>query len=122
MHACPIRPPSPSTLQVADLVIDPAANRARRGSRRLRLTPRELAVLTLLARRAGEVVSRETIWREVWARPEEPTSNVVDATISHLRGKLDWGHRQRLLHTARGAGYVLEPLGEAPSPRVVPGE
>jgi two-component system copper resistance phosphate regulon response regulator CusR len=99
-------------LVVADLVIDPVAQRAWRGTRRLRLTPRELSVLQLLASRPGHIVSREEIYREVWGA--EPGSNLVDTTISHLRSKVDWGHRLRLIHTVRGSGYVLTPRAEAP--------
>jgi two-component system copper resistance phosphate regulon response regulator CusR len=106
-------PPQPGTLVVADLVLDLAARRAWRGPRRIRLTPREFGVLALLAARAGEVVTRETLYREVWHADAEPTSNLVDATISHLRAKVDWGHRHRLLHTARGAGYTLSARPEA---------
>lgn len=97
----------PKPLVIADLVIDRSLGRAWRGQRRLRLTPRELEVLEILAENVDRVVSRDDIYRNAWGPEHEPTSNLVDATISHLRGKVDWGHRLRLIHTARGSGYVL---------------
>lgn len=110
---------TPSPFECADLQIDRAHGRAWRGQRRLRLTPREFGVLLVLAENIGQVISRDQLYRDVWGGDGEPTSNLVDATISHLRSKVDWGHRVRLIHTARGSGYVLEPQADTHAPRLI---
>jgi two-component system copper resistance phosphate regulon response regulator CusR len=107
------------SFECADLQIDRLQGRAWRGQRRLRLTPREFGVLLVLAENIGQVISRDQLYRDVWGADGEPTSNLVDATISHLRSKVDWGHRVRLIHTARGSGYVLEPQTDAHGPRLL---
>jgi DNA-binding response OmpR family regulator len=102
-----VDPSSAPELVVGDLTVETAENRARRGARRLHLSPREHAVLVLLAEHAGETVSREHILRAVWHLDEEPTSNLVDTVISQLRAKVDKAHRAHLIHTVRGLGYML---------------
>lgn len=98
----------PETLQVADLSIDLARQRADRAGQRLLLTPKEFGLLALLARRAGEVLSRTLIAELVWDMNFDCNSNVVDVHIRRLRGKLDEPFSSPLLHTVRGVGYVLE--------------
>ena len=98
----------PETLQVADLSIDLARQRADRAGQRLLLTPKEFGLLALLARRASEVLSRTLIAELVWDMNFDCNSNVVDVHIRRLRRKLDEPFSSPLLHTVRGVGYVLE--------------
>lgn len=97
-------------LRVGDLVLDTAARQAKRGETALDLTPREYALLELLALRAGSVVAREELWEHLYRFDDTATSNVLDVFISHLRRKLEVPGLPRLLHTRRGEGYLL---GEA---------
>jgi two-component system copper resistance phosphate regulon response regulator CusR len=99
---------SPEMLRVADLELELLRQRATRGGRRLDLTPKEFALLALLARRTGEVLSRRLIADQVWDMPVEGESNVVDVHVRRLRSKVDDPFPTKLIHTVRGAGYVLE--------------
>ncbi len=101
----------PDTLRVADLEIDVVHGRANRGGQRMELTPKELALLVLLARSLAKPLSRELIAREVWDMEYEGTSNMVDVHVRRLRGKIDDPYGRKLLHTVRGVGYVLEDRG-----------
>lgn len=96
------------TLQVADLEVDTLRHRAIRGGQRLELTPKEFALLSLLARRAGEVLSRTLIAEQVWDMNFDSDTNVVDVHVRRLRSKVDDPFDTRLIHTVRGVGYVLE--------------
>ncbi|MGE0071722.1 MAG: heavy metal response regulator transcription factor [Thiomonas sp.] len=98
----------PDVIEVADLRIDLQRQRAERSGQRLPLTPKEFALLALLARRAGEVLSRTLIAEQVWDMNFDSDTNVVDVHIRRLRGKLDEPFAAPLLHTVRGVGYVLE--------------
>jgi two-component system copper resistance phosphate regulon response regulator CusR len=98
----------PETLQVADLEIDFARHRATRAGQRLELTPKEFALLSLLARRAGEVLTRTLIAEQVWEMTFGADSNVVDVHVRRLRAKVDDPFERKLIHTVRGVGYVLE--------------
>jgi two-component system copper resistance phosphate regulon response regulator CusR len=98
----------PDTLQVADLEIDVVRHRASRAGQRLDLTPKEFALLSLLARRAGEVLSRTLIAEQVWDVNFESDTNVVDVHVRRLRSKVDDPFARKLIHTVRGVGYVLE--------------
>ncbi len=98
----------PETLQVADLELDFVRHRATRGSQRLDLTPKEFALLSLLARRKGEVLSRTLIAEQVWDMHFDSDTNVVDVAVRRLRRKADDAFPQKLIHTVRGLGYVLE--------------
>jgi two-component system copper resistance phosphate regulon response regulator CusR len=93
---------------VADLEVDVVRLRAMRAGQRLDLTPKEFALLSLLARRAGEVLSRTVIAEQVWDMNFDSDTNVVDVHIRHLRSKVDEPFERKLIHTVRGAGYVLE--------------
>ena len=95
-------------ITVADLEIDTARRRASRGRRRLELTPKQFSLLSLLARRQGEVLSRTLIAEEVWDMNFESDSNVVDVAIRRLRSRVDDAFEQKLIHTVRGVGYVME--------------
>lgn len=95
-------------IQVADLEIDLLRHRASRTRRRLDLTPREFDLLLLLARRPGEILSRDLIAQEVWDMHFDGGTNVVDVHVRRLRSKLDDPFPRKLIHTVRGVGYVLE--------------
>jgi two-component system copper resistance phosphate regulon response regulator CusR len=96
------------TVRVADLEIDFHRHRATRGGTLLDLTPKEFALLALLARRSGEVLSRTVIAEQIWDMNFDSETNVVDVHIRHLRAKLDDPCDKKLIHTVRGVGYVLE--------------
>ena len=98
----------PDTLVVADIEIDVVRHRASRGGQRLDLTPKEFALLSLLARRAGEVLSRTLISEQVWDVNFDSDTNVVDVHVRRLRAKVDDPFDTKLIHTVRGVGYVLE--------------
>jgi two-component system, OmpR family, copper resistance phosphate regulon response regulator CusR len=95
-------------LVVADLEIDPARRRASRGRQRLDLTPKQFSLLSLFARREGEVLSRTLLAEEVWDINFDSDTNVVDVAIRRLRSKVDDPFEQKLIHTVRGVGYVME--------------
>jgi two-component system copper resistance phosphate regulon response regulator CusR len=95
------------TLTCGDLVLDPAAHEAHRGGERLDLTAKEFALLELLARHAGGVVTRTMVTEHVWDSSFESFTNVVDVHVANLRRKLEASGRPRLLHTIRGVGFIL---------------
>lgn len=99
----------PETLRLADLEIDLARQRAVRAGQRLDLTAKEFQLLSLLARRAGEVLSRTLIAEAVWDMNFDSDTNVVDVNVRRLRAKVDDSFSPKLIRTVRGAGYVLEP-------------
>jgi two-component system copper resistance phosphate regulon response regulator CusR len=98
----------PELLMVGDLEINIARMRASRAGRRLDLTPREFALLSLFSQRAGEVLSRTFIAEHVWDMNFDCDSNVVDVHVRRLRAKLDDPFDVKLIRTVRGMGYVLE--------------
>ncbi|HVG44925.1 MAG TPA: response regulator transcription factor [Longimicrobium sp.] len=103
----------PSTITVADLVVDTRAQAARRGGRPLPLTPKEYALLEYLARNAGRVVSRADLTAHVWDDNHDPLSNAIEVHVNRLRKKVDAGGAPPLIHTRRGAGYRLAPVDDA---------
>lgn len=98
----------PETLKRADLDMDFVRHRAARGGKRLDLTPKEFALLALLARRAGDVLSRTVIAEQVWDMNFDGGTNVVDVHVRRLRSKVDEPFDRKLIHTVRGVGYVLD--------------
>ncbi len=98
----------PEVLQLADLDLDLPRHRAARAGQRIDLTPKEFALLALLAKRHGEVLSRTLIAEQVWEMNFDSDTNVVDVAIRRLRAKVDDPFPRKLLHTVRGVGYVLE--------------
>jgi two-component system copper resistance phosphate regulon response regulator CusR len=98
----------PDILRVAELEIDLLRLKARRGGMRLELSPKEFALLSLLARRTGEVLSRTLISEQVWDMNFDSDTNVVDVAVRRLRSKVDDPFARKLIHTVRGVGYVLE--------------
>ncbi|MBV6817935.1 heavy metal response regulator transcription factor [Rahnella sp. PD12R] len=95
-------------LQVADLTLDFLKHRVTRGGVRIELTQKEFLLLSLLMRRSGEVLSRTVLAEQVWDMNFDPETNVIDVAIRRLRNKIDDNFEDKLLHTLRGAGYVLE--------------
>jgi two-component system copper resistance phosphate regulon response regulator CusR len=95
-------------LRIGDLEIDLMRQRAARAGQRLDLTHKEFLLLSLLARRAGEVLSRTLIADQVWDINFDSNTNFVDVHIRRLRSKLDDPFEKKLIHTVRGRGYVLE--------------
>jgi two-component system OmpR family response regulator len=100
--------PADHRLTVGDLEIDPLARSVKRGGRKLDLKPREYLLLEYFARNEGRVVTRTMLLEQVWDYHFDPGTNVIDVHVSRLRRKLDEGFDKPLLHTVRGAGYMLE--------------
>jgi len=98
-----------AVVMVGELVVDPARRLATRGGRDLELTAREFDLLLVLARHAGQVLSRVQLLERVWGYTWEVDTNVVDVFVGYLRRKLEAGGLRRLLHTVRGVGFVLKP-------------
>jgi two-component system, OmpR family, response regulator len=101
------RTAEPTTLTVADLVVDLLSRRVTRGGTAIDLRPREFALLEYLMRNPGHVVSKTMILSHVWDYNFDPQTNIVDVLVSRLREKIDKPFEQKLLHTVRGVGYVL---------------
>lgn len=100
----------PTRLQVGDLLVDPATHEVRRGQAAVELTKREFAVLEYLARRKGQVVSRDELLEHLWDANYVGSTNIVDVHVGHLRRKLQRPHdRGELIRTVRGVGFVLDP-------------
>lgn len=95
-------------LEVGNLQIDVLRRRVSRGGDRIDLTAKEFALLHLLAKRKGEVLSRSLIASQVWDMNFDSDTNVVDVAVRRLRAKIDDGYTPKLVHTVRGMGYVLE--------------
>jgi DNA-binding response OmpR family regulator len=92
---------------VAELSLDPATRAVTRGSRRITLTAREYALLEYFMRSAGRVLTRPMLAQHVWGLEFDPESNIVEVYVGYLRRKIDGDGERPLLHTVRGAGYVL---------------
>lgn len=100
--------PRPTELVVGDLRLDPAAHRVWRGDEEVALTPRQLSMLELLMRRAGEVVSKAEILEHVWDFAFEGDPNIVEVYIGQLRARIDRPFDRRSIRTVRLAGYCLD--------------
>lgn len=94
-------------LTLEDLVVDVRSHQVMRGGRVIELSGKEFAMLEYLMRNQGRVLSREQIEQHVWDFDYEGGSNMVDVYIRYLRKKLDEGCEKKLIHTVRGAGYVM---------------
>ncbi|MGH2934201.1 MAG: response regulator transcription factor [Gaiellaceae bacterium] len=101
----------PAILQTGDLRLDPAAQRVWRGEREIRLSAKELSLLELLMRRAGEAVSRYELLDHTWDMSYDNRSNVVTVHIKHLREKIDRPFGRAAIETVRGSGYRLRSDG-----------
>ena len=93
--------------RVGDLALDRLSHQVTRGGQEIVLQPREFRLLEYLMRHAGQVVTRTMLLENVWDYHFDPQTNVIDVHISRLRSKIDKGFAQTLLHTVRGAGYVI---------------
>jgi len=98
----------PTTLSFADLTLDLLKREVRRGDTVIELQAREFSLLEYLLRNAGRVVSKTMILERVWDYAFDPSTNVVDVLVCRLRNKIDRDFEPKLLHTLRGAGYVLK--------------
>ena len=110
VNALARRPPTQeirTELVVADLKLDLLKRTVTRAGRRIELQPREFQLLEYLLRHAGRVVTRTMLLESVWEFHFDPKTNIVETHMSRLRGKVDRGHGCELIHTVRGAGYVL---------------
>ncbi|MHB8531203.1 MAG: response regulator transcription factor [Solirubrobacteraceae bacterium] len=99
--------PRPAELLVGDLRLDPASRRVWRGEQEIALSAKEFAILETFMRRPGEVLSRLDMLEAAWDQSYENRSNIIDAYVRRLRGKIDEPFSRRTLETVRGAGYRL---------------
>jgi two-component system OmpR family response regulator len=93
--------------QVGDLSLDRLSRKVERGGEPIQLQPREFRLLEYLMRHAGQVVTRTMLLENVWDYHFDPQTNVIDVHMSRLRAKIDRGQKTALLHTVRGAGYMI---------------
>jgi two-component system OmpR family response regulator len=93
--------------EVSDLVLDRLSHRVTRGGKAILLQPREFRLLEFLMKNAGQVVTRTMLLENVWDYHFDPQTNVIDVHVSRLRAKIDKEFETPLLHTVRGAGYVI---------------
>ena len=107
------RAQEPTQLKIANLQIDLIARKAWRGSERIDLSAKEFALLAVLARRQGEILSKTAIAELVWDMNFDSNTNVVEVAIKRLRAKVDNAFTPKLLHTIRGMGYVMEARDQA---------
>jgi two-component system copper resistance phosphate regulon response regulator CusR len=102
----------PSTLAVADLVVNTAGQTVSRGGKAIPMTAKEYALVEFLARNAGRVVGRAEIAEHVWDEEFDPFSNLIEVYVNRVRRKIDGKGAKPLLHTRRGVGYVLSQDGD----------
>ena len=107
----------PANLAVADLVIDTVGQNVSRGRRVISMTAKEYALVEFLARNAGRVVGRAEIAEHVWDEEFDPFSNLIEVYVNRVRRKIDADSAHPLLHTRRGAGYVLSAGNDAGEPK-----
>jgi two-component system, OmpR family, response regulator len=100
-------PAEETVYRVGDLELDRLSHRVVRGKEELTLQPREFRLLEYLMKHAGQVVTRTMLLENVWDYHFDPQTNVIDVHISRLRSKIDKGFDRPLLHTIRGAGYMI---------------
>jgi two-component system OmpR family response regulator len=98
--------------RIADLELNRLSHQVSRAGQELQLQPREFRLLEYLMRHAGQVVTRTMLLENVWDYHFDPQTNVIDVHISRLRSKIDKGFAQPLLHTVRGAGYMIRDDGK----------
>ncbi|MGC2425358.1 MAG: response regulator transcription factor [Nitrospirota bacterium] len=95
-------------LKIADLTLDPATRKVKRGETELTLTAKEFSLLEYMMRNAGKPLSRTTLSEHVWDINFDRMTNVVDVYINFLRNKVDKGFETKLIQTVRGVGYTLK--------------
>lgn len=96
-----------TTFQVSDLSLDRLSRKVERAGETILLQPREFRLLEYLMKHAGQVVTRTMLLENVWDYHFDPQTNVIDVHMSRLRAKIDKGYDTPLLHTIRGAGYMI---------------
>ena len=96
-----------ATLGVGNLLLNRLDRSVRRGERGVELQPREFALLETLMLHAGQIVTRTMLLESVWDMHFDPQTNIVESHISRLRGKISAGDEPQLIHTVRGAGYMI---------------
>ena len=96
------------TLQIDDLILNPATREVTRGGQRIDLTVKEYALLEYFMRHAGRVLTRPMISDHVWNQDFDTFTNVIDVYVNYLRNKIDRGRARKLIHTIRGSGYMLK--------------
>lgn len=97
-----------AVIRVADLEIDTASHQVKRAGKPIPLSAKEYSLLEFLAYRKGNVVSRTDIIEHIYSEDADMDSNVVDVYINYLRNKIDKEFPKKLIHTVRGAGYILK--------------
>ncbi|BAU88996.1 DNA-binding response regulator [Methylorubrum populi] len=102
-------PGEATSYRVGDLELDRLSHRVARAGREIVLQPREFRLLEYLMRHAGQVVTRTMLLENVWDYHFDPQTNVIDVHVSRLRSKIDRGFEHPMIHTVRGAGYVIRP-------------
>ena len=102
------QPKEGETLRFSDLSLNTATREVKRGNQVIELTAQEFALLELFMRHPRQVLKRDTIYERVWGYDFEGESNVIEVYVRYLRSKLEADGKPRLIHTARGVGYVLK--------------
>ncbi len=97
-----------TVLTAGDLEMDLLARQVKRNGKKIDLQPREFRLLEYMLRHRGQVVTRTMLLENVWDYHFDPQTNVIDVHISRLRGKVDKGHKETLIRTIRGAGYIID--------------
>jgi len=105
LRRCPLE--RAQVLRLADLEVDRLSQQVKRSGKRLELTSKEYALLEYLVAHVGQVLSRTMIVEHVWDQSFENLTNIVDVYVRHLRSKVDDGFPTKLIHTVRGAGYLV---------------
>ena len=100
--------PTQTTMKIADLEVDLMKRRAVRGGKRIDLTAKEFSLLELLLRRRGEVLPKSLIASQVWDMNFDSDTNVIEVAVRRLRAKIDDDFDLKLIHTARGMGYMMD--------------
>jgi len=98
-------------LQVANLILELDGHRVFRDKIGIELTPKEYSLLEFLMRHSGHIITRTMISEKIWDYGFDPSTNVIDVHVSHLRNKIDKDFEPKLLHTIKGVGYVFEERG-----------
>lgn len=109
-------PEEPSRMRLGNLELDWPRRRVYRAGRRLELTAQEFALLAVLLRHRGEVLSRAVLTEQLWDMNFDPDSNVIEVAVRRLRAKIDDPFPDKLVHTVRGMGYILEVRDDAGAP------
>jgi DNA-binding response OmpR family regulator len=94
-------------LQIGDLVLDPLTRRVSRSNQPITLTSKEFALLECFMRHPDQVLSRTVLSEKVWDETFDSFTNVIDVYVNYLRNKIDRNFEPKLIHTVRGAGYVM---------------